>query len=49
MKQLNGLDGMFLALDSATTNGVLGGLVIVDPIAEDGERPRHRPLPRPLP
>lgn len=37
MKHLNGLDHMFLSLDTATTNGMLGGLVIFEPVAE-GER-----------
>lgn len=33
MQQLTGLDQMFLSLDSATTNAVLGGLVRFDPPA----------------
>jgi diacylglycerol O-acyltransferase / wax synthase len=36
MQQLTGLDQMFLALDTATTNGILGGLVLFEP-AEDGK------------
>lgn len=37
MQQLTGLDQMFFALDSQTTNAVLGGLVRFEPLA-DGQR-----------
>lgn len=39
MKQLNGLDTMFMGLDTAVTSGVLGGLVIYDPPAEGTRGP----------
>lgn len=41
MQQLTGLDQMFLSLDSATTNAVLGGLVRFDP-PPPGARSRTR-------
>lgn len=37
MQQLTGLDQMFFALDTQTTNAVLGGLVLFEPLA-DGQR-----------
>lgn len=39
MKQLNGVDSMFLALDSQTTSGYIGGLIVFDPPADGGRGP----------
>lgn len=46
MQKLTGLDGMFLSLDTPTSNGVMGGLIIYDapddPTAGSAERMRVR-------